>query len=89
MPPKIKQTHLLVELEGVLAVLQHELRKIPGHLHYPANLVVVGHSGKNGQTQEQLDRYAAQRPDINSSVIRQAQENLVRWVGGNVPRKRH
>ena len=74
---KQRQTHPLVELEGVLAVLQHELRQIPGHLHYPANLVVVRHSGKNGQTQEQLHGYAPQRPDINGPVVRQAQENLI------------
>lgn len=75
--PKPKtETHPLEELEGVLAVLQHELRQAASHLHYSADLVVVRHPRKYRQPQKHLHRDATQRPDVDGAVVRQAQENL-------------
>lgn len=59
-PPSKFVLSPLKEFEALLAHVNHPIRRIAKHLHDSSNLVILGRSGEEGQSQEQLHHDTAQ-----------------------------
>jgi hypothetical protein len=77
-----RQNHLKLDVrrKGTTAPAFGNERNIPEHLDYASELIVFTRARKQRQPQEQFHSDTTQRPHINRSGVRHAQQNFRRSV---------